>query len=106
MKSLISELGSGSLRPTLLISQPTEVLESAKLTGKYGFGDDECRDREQPSESAAVRRDAVQLSRQQNAIQSNVNRLPADDSKDAKTSEQMFVENTAQNQFVANEKLR
>ena len=47
-------------------------------------------------------RSAVQMSVQQNTLQSNMKSAPAKKSKDAKTSEQVYIENTAQNQFVAN----
>lgn len=47
-------------------------------------------------------RSAVQMSVQNNTLQSNIAASPAKKSKDAKTSEQVYLENTAQNQFVAN----
>ena len=47
-------------------------------------------------------RGAVQMSVQQNTLNSNMKSAPAKKSKDAKTSEQVYIENTAQNQFVAN----
>ncbi|MGI9055365.1 MAG: VIT and vWA domain-containing protein [Pyrinomonadaceae bacterium] len=48
-------------------------------------------------------RGAVQLSVQQRTLQSNIKAAPpAKKSKDSKTSEQVYIENTAQNQFVAN----
>ena len=47
-------------------------------------------------------RSAVQMSVQQNTLQSNIKAAPAKPSKDAKTSEQVYIENTAKNQFVAN----
>lgn len=48
-------------------------------------------------------RGAVQRSVQQNTLQSNLKSTPpAKKSKDAKTSEQVYIENSTQNQFVAN----
>ncbi|MEO6588967.1 MAG: VWA domain-containing protein, partial [Pyrinomonadaceae bacterium] len=47
-------------------------------------------------------RSAVQMSVQQNTLQSNIKAAPAKPSKDSKTSEQVYIENSAQNQFVAN----
>jgi Ca-activated chloride channel homolog len=46
-------------------------------------------------------RSAVQYSVQQNTLQSNIAASPNKKNKDAKTSEQVYLENTAQNQFVA-----
>lgn len=43
---------------------------------------------------------AVQLSKQQNTLQSNIKSAPA--KKEDKESAQVYIENTAQNQFVAN----
>ncbi len=47
-------------------------------------------------------RSAVQMSVQNNTLQSNTQSAPAKPSKDKKTSEQVYIENSAQNKFTAN----
>ena len=47
-------------------------------------------------------RGAVQRSVQQNTLSSNIKAAPAKPAMDAKKSEQVYIENSTQNQFVAN----